>query len=164
MREQELIRSRYYEGKIIAYEADNGLSFEVEEEPTFVNDGYTFTMWPGNFCHLHKSHKGRIGHLWLGDVDLIFKKDWMQPKTMTLANLGVFKEYRGNGYARMLIDEAVKQCKRLGFTAMKLGVTENNTLALGLYERYGFKEYDRTNGIILMYFEFKTNTNIHICK
>ena len=60
--------------------------------------------------------------------------------TALLAEVMVHPGYRGQGYARPLIQAAMNACLDQGWQKMILTVTRNNVPAEGLYRRMGFDE------------------------
>ena len=60
--------------------------------------------------------------------------------TALLAEVMICPGYRGQGYARPLIQAAMNACLERGFTDMVLMVTLGNVPAEGLYRRMGFVE------------------------
>jgi GNAT superfamily N-acetyltransferase len=60
--------------------------------------------------------------------------------TALLAEVMVHPGYRGQGYARPLIQAAMNACLDQGWKKMILTVTRNNVPAEGLYRRMGFEE------------------------
>ena len=63
-----------------------------------------------------------------GDVDLM--------------SICVSPEYRGRGYASLLMQRALAQ----PYNQVILEVRESNETAIHLYEKFGFKKYARRNG------------------
>lgn len=56
-------------------------------------------------------------------------------------NLGVFSEYRGNGYGKALMNEAIRLAREHGATAIGLFAAPN-PIAIRLYESLGFMRRD----------------------
>jgi len=65
--------------------------------------------------------------------------------TALLAEVMVDPGYRGQGYARALIQAAMNACLDQGWQKMILTVTRNNVPAEGLYRRMGFEEEPGTD-------------------
>ncbi|HEU4621806.1 MAG TPA: GNAT family N-acetyltransferase [Burkholderiaceae bacterium] len=61
----------------------------------------------------------------------------------TLVNVGVAKDYRGQGIGRRLIEEALARAWNAEFLRVELFVIETNVNAIRLYESLGFKESGR---------------------
>ncbi len=67
------------------------------------------------------------------------------PRKAHRASIGlcVKKERWGQGLGRRLIEELTKAAVRMGYTQIELTVAANNTRAINLYEKCGFKEAGR---------------------
>lgn len=57
-----------------------------------------------------------------------------------LQNLGVVEEHRGRGLGTLLLHRAAEGFRRAGLAHMHLEVTTDNTAAVRLYRRLGFRE------------------------
>lgn len=55
----------------------------------------------------------------------------------TLWNLKIYDKYRGRGYGNKMIAKIIKK-----YSYLNLFVESNNTIALHLYQKYGFKTTD----------------------
>lgn len=64
----------------------------------------------------------------------------MDEKECHLEDLFICPEYRGKGYGSILVDEAKKQAKALGYKSMSLNVLPNNQNAKRLYQSKDFLE------------------------
>lgn len=56
-----------------------------------------------------------------------------------IQNLGIESAHRGRGLGTILLAEAARGFRRVGLTRMHLEVTTDNTAAVRLYERIGFR-------------------------
>ena len=65
------------------------------------------------------------------------------PGTLYISSLALFEEFRGMGLGTEMISIARKQARERGLDALSLLVFEQNTGAVRLYEREGFREVDR---------------------
>lgn len=61
-----------------------------------------------------------------------------------ICNVYVLEKYRGIGLSKQILESAIKICANNKFKKIKLHVAYNNTVAISLYKKYGF----RANGII----------------
>ncbi|KAA0549539.1 GNAT family N-acetyltransferase [Bacillus sp. BGMRC 2118] len=52
----------------------------------------------------------------------------------------VKKEYRGNGFAKKLLQESLRHFKEKGYEDVSLNVYSHNEVAISLYRSLGFKE------------------------
>ncbi len=59
-----------------------------------------------------------------------------------IQNIGVHPSFRGQGLGRVLIDAALKGFKLIGCRTVHLEVTVQNTAAIRLYERLGFRRVE----------------------
>lgn len=57
-----------------------------------------------------------------------------------ISNLAVFKEYRGKGISKKLLNRVEKDALGKGIKKLSLYVEVNNDVALKVYKRYGFTE------------------------
>ena len=74
-------------------------------------------------------------------------------KLCIVSDVSVGKEFRGKGYSKLLLKEAIKQMKNKNIDIAILGVYEGNSVAIRIYEKFGFKEYHKRKGEIYMYLE-----------
>ncbi|MGY3717485.1 GNAT family N-acetyltransferase [Sutcliffiella cohnii] len=58
-------------------------------------------------------------------------------------DLYVKMPYRGNGYSKLLIEEALKEFRNLGYSDVRLNVYAHNEKAMALYEKMGFKDVSK---------------------
>ncbi|MGA7932546.1 MAG: GNAT family N-acetyltransferase [Kovacikia sp.] len=65
------------------------------------------------------------------------------PGTWYICALGLFPEFRGQGIGTQLLGIAHQQAAEQGFSELSLLCFEQNTGALKLYQRYGFRVIDR---------------------
>ncbi|MBA2534291.1 MAG: GNAT family N-acetyltransferase [Rubrobacter sp.] len=65
------------------------------------------------------------------------------PATLYISSLALFDRFRGMGLGTRMLSIARQQARERGFDALSLLVFEQNTGALKLYEREGFREVDR---------------------
>ena len=62
----------------------------------------------------------------------------IRPESFYLCALAVLAPYRGRGFGRELLQEAVRTARRQGFPALTLHVFEQNRRAVALYRNAGF--------------------------
>jgi ribosomal protein S18 acetylase RimI-like enzyme len=65
------------------------------------------------------------------------------PNTLYISSLALFEGFRGIGLGTQMLSIARDQARRRNLDALSLLVFEQNTGALGLYQREGFREVDR---------------------
>jgi ribosomal protein S18 acetylase RimI-like enzyme len=66
-----------------------------------------------------------------------------------ITQLCVAPGHRGRGLGRLLLDRCASGLRQAGFEAVTLTVTEGNTEAVRLYERFGFTHVHRFDAIVL---------------
>ena len=77
------------------------------------------------------------GHFLIGSYGLFN----INSEICELRKMYLKKEYRGKGLGKLMMDDAVKKAKALGYKKM---VLETNSLlkeAIGLYQKYGFTDF-----------------------
>lgn len=63
----------------------------------------------------------------------------------TVANFGIVKEFRGKGYGEALLVHILNQAKLKGLNEVYIKVKSDNTSAVNLYKKMGFKESSEIN-------------------
>ena len=71
--------------------------------------------------------------------------EWENSAVGSILDLWVSEEYRGRGIGSQLLDFALEEVRRRGYTHSNLMVSVANTKARGMYERRGF----RPQGLLL---------------
>lgn len=90
-----------------------------------------------------------VGNLFLNAVDRRLK--FQHRATI---GISIKKEYWNLGIGSVLINEAISNAIKLGYEQLELEVASKNTVAIRLYEKYGFVKYgELPNG-----FKFKDGT------
>lgn len=63
-----------------------------------------------------------------------------------IMNIVTKKDYRNQGIGNLLLDKIILEVKNKGIRKINLEVNENNTIAIHLYEKFGFsKDGERKN-------------------
>lgn len=82
---------------------------------------------------------------------------WFSIGTSDITNIAVLKEERRKGYGSIILNELIKKADEKNCFEINLEVNENNTGAILLYEKCGFKKvgirkkyYNNTDNAILM--------------
>ena len=83
----------------------------------------------GTFCVLEDEDGSIVGAYGLYPT---------QEQTCELRKMYLHRAYRGQGLGRHLLEEALANARRLGFTAVTLETASVLTEAIALYRRYGF--------------------------
>jgi len=66
----------------------------------------------------------------------------ISPAVCELRKMYLYGEFRGQGLGKMMMEDAFREAKRLGFLEMVLETNSCLKEALELYKRYGFEEYE----------------------
>ena len=62
-------------------------------------------------------------------------------KSCELRKMYIYSKYRGKGFGKLMLDDALETTKNMGFTSMILETNRVLVEAKGLYQKYGFREY-----------------------
>lgn len=73
-------------------------------------------------------------------VGLVAKFPKLNNDEYFISNIAVFKEFRGKGISKKLLNRVLQDSKQLGFTKVSLYVEIDNDIAFKVYKNYGFKE------------------------
>lgn len=106
----------------------NALKRMLDEQPNYVK-GYGFRDLNGNI----------IGHLFLmkkGGTEILYKIRNIDAYVFAVRT---FEEFRGRGYAGEMISLLAEHLKRNGHEEMYLTVKKDNSSAIKVYDRLGFK-------------------------
>jgi ribosomal protein S18 acetylase RimI-like enzyme len=60
-----------------------------------------------------------------------------------ISDIYVKPPYRGNGYSKLMIEEAFSELKELGYDEAGLNVYFHNEKAMNLYDKMGFKDVNK---------------------
>lgn len=74
-----------------------------------------------------------------------------------IMNIAILPEFRGLGIGKALLNNILELADSLCVTGITLEVAENNTVAIGLYENFGFKQ----EGVRKNYYNNNTNALIY---
>ena len=77
--------------------------------------------------------------LTLDEVVIGFGGMWLIMDEIHITNVAVAPEHRGHGYSKTLITDMIKYAKEKGFQHMTLEVRVSNSVAIALYEKFGFE-------------------------
>jgi ribosomal-protein-alanine N-acetyltransferase len=70
----------------------------------------------------------------------------IENQSLHIHSVAVIEGFRGKGIGRMLLEETIKLAKSMGIEKILLEVSTQNTVAIALYEKFGFKRVGmRTN-------------------
>jgi GNAT superfamily N-acetyltransferase len=85
-------------------------------------------------CEINGEH---IGYLWVKFEDVL---DY----NLTIAeieDLFIEEKWRGNGFAKKLLNYAESKCKESGANILRSGTGINNIASIKIHEKSGFKKY-----------------------
>ncbi|MFI3229736.1 MAG: ribosomal protein S18-alanine N-acetyltransferase [Bacillota bacterium] len=80
-----------------------------------------------------------------------------------IMNIAILPEFRGQGIGKQLLNSILELADSLSVTGITLEVAENNAVAIGLYEYFGFtkegirKNYYNNNTNALIYWKYFNN-------
>lgn len=63
----------------------------------------------------------------------------LEARIAYVSSVCLLKEFRGKGYARLLLSKALEYAKAKGMLSIQLEVGQDNIAAIGLYHSFGFK-------------------------
>ncbi len=66
--------------------------------------------------------------------------------------VSVMTKYSGKGIAKELLNRTIEYCKSIDFKKIKLEVRKDNSRAIKIYEKFGFREYEQREKTIMMEF------------
>jgi len=90
---------------------------------------------------------------WQGDVLVGMINAYLNDasnQTGFITNVSVLKEYMGKGIAASLLEMCLESARNLGFIRIRLEVTQENSAAIKLYSKAGFKVVDEFGENLLM--------------
>lgn len=78
-----------------------------------------------------------------------------ETKEAYISLVGIRKNYRGNGIAKILLREFIYECKQKGFNKIFVDTYEENNIAMKLYRDEGFIVASQENNRIHLVYENK---------
>ncbi len=116
------------------------------ETSCFLGEAWTKDMLASTFSNTGSYLALGIydGEKVVADTVLIYSLEYGE-----IATVGVLPHYRGRGYATALLKALIFRAQKLGVKSITLEVNAHNFVAVGLYEKFGFK----TAGIRHNYYE-----------
>ena len=79
----------------------------------------------------------------VGDLMLAHVSDRIKTRHRAYLGISLRQAYCGMGLGTRMIETVAEQAKKNGFLQIELGVYEDNTPAIALYKKMGFREYGR---------------------
>lgn len=90
------------------------------------------------------------GYIWIDDdklVCMVGSCEYTDDHTKWIVSLKIMKEYRGYGLSKQILDYAVKD-----MNCRYLSVGKNNEVAKSVYDKYGFKVYQKSDTMYFMHY------------
>ena len=81
--------------------------------------------------------------LYIGDRVVGYGSYYVTGGEANVNNIAIDKPYRRKGYANFIMQKLIDKAKSEKLTAMTLEVSHLNVVAIGLYEKFGFKTEGR---------------------
>lgn len=82
-----------------------------------------------------------VDNVVIGDLGITQIRNHMKYSHRAYMGISIQKQYCNMGLGSAMIEYAVKQAKANGFEQLELGVFEDNTEAIHIYEKFGFQKY-----------------------
>ena len=123
---------------------------------------FDFQRYLGEIERLPEVYSGRRGEVLVGFVDgtaaamIVCRESPHEgPESAEVKRLFVRPIFRGQGFARKMVEEALGRIKARGFRRVILDTNvEHMPAAFKLYQEFGFREYgDRVEALVLMELE-----------
>ena len=84
---------------------------------------------------IQKGFLNKLGYIYSSVRDYFFFRECEEDE-FYISNIAIKKEYRGNGYAKIMIDKISKMAKRKGYS--KVALVAKNDKLIKFYESLGF--------------------------
>ena len=131
------------ERMIIAPMADT----DVREVMRIEQQSFT-TTWPANAFY-QELHDNKLAHYYvgrLGDTIVAYGGIWVMLEDSHITTIAVAPEHRGHRYGEIMLVRLLDEAIARGASWMTLEVRESNTVAQGLYRKYGFTSVSTRRG------------------
>ncbi|MGG7213793.1 GNAT family N-acetyltransferase [Clostridium nigeriense] len=114
----------------------NDIFSQLNRKPLTVDDIYA-DMTQDYFLK-DLSFFGMINNEYIGYGQIIFNRNMY-----TIVNFGIVTNYRGLGLSKILLSEIINKARGYGIKELYIRVDPDNTKAINLYKRIGFKEVNK---------------------
>ncbi|MGG7059772.1 GNAT family N-acetyltransferase [Clostridium tertium] len=114
----------------------NDIFSQLNRKPLTVDDIYA-DMTQDYFLK-DLSFFGMINNEYIGYGQIIFNRNMY-----TIVNFGIVTKYRGLGLSKILLSEIINKARGYGIKELYIRVDPDNTKAINLYKRIGFKEVNK---------------------
>jgi ribosomal-protein-alanine N-acetyltransferase len=106
------------------------------------------TTWPANAFY-QELHENKLAHYYVakcGQTIVGYGGIWVILEDSHITTIAVAPSFRGRRYGEMLLLHLLDQAMTRGASWMTLEVRESNTVAQGLYRKYGFTTVSTRKG------------------
>jgi [ribosomal protein S18]-alanine N-acetyltransferase len=106
------------------------------------------TVWPSDAFY-NELNTNKLAHYFVGRLDdcvVAYGGLWVILEDSHVTTLAVDPEYRGRRFGEVLLLHLIDQAIERGASWMTLEVRESNTIAQGLYRKYGFTTVTMRSG------------------
>jgi ribosomal protein S18 acetylase RimI-like enzyme len=80
-----------------------------------------------------------VGGAWVGNTNIVMPKMSMKKRDRVIMSFNILPEFRNKGYAKILIQELIKEETLNNTKTLRLGVQKENEYAIKTYSSAGFK-------------------------
>lgn len=120
---------------------------DVREVMRIEQQSFT-TTWPANAFY-QELHDNKLAHYYvgrLGNSIVAYGGIWVMLEDSHITTIAVAPEYRGRRYGEIMLVRLLDEAISRGASWMTLEVRESNTVAQGLYRKYGFTSVSTRRG------------------
>ncbi|MEO0474327.1 MAG: GNAT family N-acetyltransferase [Bacteroidota bacterium] len=116
-----------------------------ENMKIYMDQAYTLESFqielqhPDSFFFMLHGGEQAVGYLKL-NIDTA-QTDIFDPKALEIQRIYLLQEYLGNGWGKLMLDEAERRAFDLGKEYVWLGVWEHNQRAISFYEKHGYQRF-----------------------
>ena len=106
------------------------------------------TTWPANAFY-QELHDNKLAHYYVGRLDgtiVAYGGIWVMLDDSHITTIAVSPDYRGRRYGEIMLVRLLDEAIARGASWMTLEVRESNTIAQGLYRKYGFTSVSTRRG------------------
>jgi ribosomal-protein-alanine N-acetyltransferase len=120
---------------------------DVREVMRIEQQSFT-TTWPANAFY-QELRDNKLAHYYvgkLGDAIVAYGGIWVMLEDSHITTIAVTPEHRGRRYGEIMLVRLLDEAIARGASWMTLEVRESNTVAQGLYKKYGFTSVSTRRG------------------
>jgi len=106
------------------------------------------TTWPANAFY-QELHDNKLAHYYVGRLDgtiVAYGGIWVMLDDSHITTIAVSPDHRGRRYGEIMLVRLLDEAIARGASWMTLEVRESNTIAQGLYRKYGFTSVSTRRG------------------